>query len=181
MDFIFESRRLIFRHWKESDKADFQKMNSDPAVMEFFPKMLASAESDTLADKIIIHLKKYNYGLWAVETKEENGFIGFIGFNNTLFEADFTPCIEIGWRLKKEAWGKGLATEGARRCLEYGFETLGFTTVYSFTAVLNERSSNVMKKIGMEQAGYFNHPNIAIDNRLNKHVLYKITKDNYKK
>lgn len=100
--------------------------------------------------------------------------IGFIGFHIATFEADFTPCIEIGWRLKRDAWGKGYATEGARACLEFGFTNLNFKEVYSFIAKINKPSQNVMKKIGMHYVKDFNHPKIERNSNLCRHVLYVI-------
>lgn len=171
---FFESERLIFRQWKESDKEYFSRMNSDPQVMEFFPKQLNKLESDLRANQIIESIETNNYGLWAVEIKESNQFIGFIGLNFTDFNSEFTPCIEIGWRLGKEYWGYGYATEGAKEVLHYGFQVLKLDEVYSFTSKINVRSENVMKKIGMSKKGEFYHPNIEKDNKLCLHVLYKI-------
>ena len=102
-------------------------------------------------------------------------FIGFIGLAWCEMEADFTPCAEIGWRLKKSAWGKGYATEGATRCLAYGFEELQFKEIYSFTTTTNIRSERVMQKIGMSKVGVFEHPKMAIGHPLRPHVLYHIS------
>lgn len=109
-----------------------------------------------------------------MEVKESKEFIGFIGFHRPSFEADFTPCIEIGWRLKRDAWGKGYATEGAKACLKYGFTELNFKEVYSFTAKINKPSEKVMKKIGMQYVKEFDHPKLEPNNKLCKHVLYVI-------
>lgn len=179
MKIIFESERLNFRLWKEGDKSAFAEMNSDLKVMEFFPKALTENESDLLYQSINDKMEEKNFGLWAVEIKKEKEFIGFIGFNIPNFESDFTPCIEIGWRLKKEAWGRGYATEGARECLAYGFAILNFPEVFSFTSSLNTPSENIMKKIGMQKVGEFKHPNLPDTSPLKKHLLYKITKDEY--
>lgn len=123
---------------------------------------------------IVDKIKENGYGLFAVEEKETNEFLGFIGFHRATFEADFTPCIEFGWRLKKAAWGKGFATEGAAGCLQYGFTKLSFTDIYSFTAEVNTPSQNVMRKIGMKYVKDFDHPKLKQDSILKKHVLYHI-------
>lgn len=112
-----------------------------------------------------------------MEVKATNEFIGFIGFHTATFESDFTPCIEIGWRLKKEAWGKGYATEGAKACLEYGFEELGFDEIYSFTADINEPSKQVMRKIGLKFLTEFDHPKVDPDSTLREHVLYYVQRN----
>lgn len=176
----FETERLGFRRWKEEDKIPFAKMNANKEVMKYFLHELSRKQSDEFVDKINNHFKQYGFGLWAVELKETREFIGFIGFFKATFQSHFTPCIEIGWRLDSRYWNKGYATEGAKACLEYGFDTLGFEDIYSFTSQINKPSINVMKKIGLKQVDTFNHPRIENDNPLSLHVLYKIDKVSFK-
>jgi len=169
-----ETARLQLRDWKEADLEPFCELNADSRVMRYFPKTLSPEETTVFYHAIVSELKECGFGLYAVEVKESKAFIGFIGFHRAAFEADFTPCLEIGWRLKQEAWGKGFATEGAEACLQYGFNKLGFSDIYSFTADINEPSKNVMKKIGMDFVKTFSHPKVEKDSPLNQHVLYHI-------
>lgn len=175
-----ETPRLGLRQWKEEDTLLFAEMNSSSEVMRYFPSTLTKEQSDEFLRKIVAHFKKHGYGLWAAEIKQTQEFIGFIGFYNATFEAEFTPCVEIGWRLDNKFWGKGYATEGAKACLKYGFGTLGFKEIYSFTAAINKPSIKVMKKIGLTKQGEFNHPRVEKDSPLLRHVLYKINKAEYK-
>lgn len=170
------TKRLRFRTWLETDRQPFAELNADPVVMEFFPKTLDRAESDAFVDRIERHLGGRNYGLWAVELLANQKFIGYIGFNYTGFQSEFTPCIEIGWRLARAFWGKGYATEGATACLKYGFAQLRFDKVYSFTSVLNKRSERVMQKIGMHRAKTFMHPKLEPSHPLCEHVLYHVNR-----
>lgn len=172
MQYEFESERLRFRHWSKEDQRPFQIINSDPDVMEFMPKILCADESDAFIGRIEKHFEDHGFGLWAVEEKATSSFIGYIGFYTAEFESEFTPCIEIGWRLAKEHWYKGYATEGAMACLGYGFSKLGLNEVYSFTSVVNTRSINVMEKIGLTKAGEFEHPKLEEGHPLRRHVLY---------
>lgn len=149
-------------------------MNSDPVVMEFFPSILTTDQSLAFIQRIQQHFKERGYGLYAVETLDKHEFIGFIGFAHPHFDSFFTPCVEIGWRLGKQYWGEGLATEGAQGCLNYGFTTLGFRDIYSFTATINTRSERIMSKIGMKHIGEFNHPTLPDNSPLQRHVLYHI-------
>jgi ribosomal-protein-alanine N-acetyltransferase len=176
----FESSRLVFRDWKEEDLEGFRNMNHDPQVMEYFCNILSDDETDLVYQRIKAEFKQYGYGLYAVEIKDTNEFIGFIGFHWATLQVEFAPCIEIGWRLKKEAWGNGYATEGAKACLAHGFDRLGFNEVYSFTSKVNTRSENVMKKIGMVKKMEFSHPQIDENSILCKHVLYHITSLQYR-
>ncbi|MDU2024744.1 MAG: GNAT family N-acetyltransferase [Finegoldia magna] len=168
----FETERLIFRDWKKEDEHKFVEMNNDSDVMKFFPKKLNESESLELLTKIKSNFEKNGFGLYAVESKEKNEFVGFLGFNIAEFESDFTPCIEIGWRFRKEFWGEGLATEGASKCLKYGLEELDFKQIYSFTADINIPSKRVMEKIGLNFYKTFNYPNVKEGHILEKHVLF---------
>ncbi len=172
--YIFNSDRLGFRHWQDADVSLFAEMGKDPAVMEFFPKTLTEQESAAMVNRINGHFEEKGYGLYAVDELATQDFIGYIGFATPGFQADFTPCLEIGWRLRREVWGRGLATEGALKCLGYGFQTFHFPEVVSFTAAINHRSIRVMQKIGMQQAGLFFHPLLEEESPLREHVLYKI-------
>lgn len=122
------------------------------------------------------HFLENGFGLYVVENTITQEFLGYTGFMIANFEASFTPCVEIGWRFKKQYWGKGYATEAAKACLNYGFDTLGFDKIYSFTATPNIKSENVMKRIGMIKTGTFSHPKIDKEHILNLHVIYEIGK-----
>ena len=180
MKHLFTTKRLGFRHWNQEDKIPFAKMNSDKQVMQYFPKTLSSYESDHLVDRICHHFEKYGYGLYAVDSLDSRQFIGFIGFQHTTFQEFFTPCIEIGWRLSPLFWKRGLATEGAKKCLHYGFREIGFNDIYSFTAKTNKPSEKVMKNIGMSHIGEFHHPLVAPKSSLWQHVLYHVSSKSIK-
>ena len=169
---MIETPRLVLRRWREEDRAPFADMNADPAVMEHLPKLLTREESDALFERILAT------NLFAVETRPDATFIGFIGLSKPRFEAPFTPCIEVGWRLARAAWGQGYATEGARASLAYGFDSLGLEEIVSFTVPANVRSRRVMEKLGMTHAPEddFDHPSLAPDHPARRHVLYRLAR-----
>jgi RimJ/RimL family protein N-acetyltransferase len=171
------TERLLLRPWREGDRTPFAALNADPRVMEYFPRCLDRAESDAHADRIESHFARHGFGMWAVELPGIAPFIGFIGLAIARFEAHFTPCVEIGWRLAHEYWGRGYASEGARRALAHGFDQLQLTEIVSFTARVNLRSRAVMERIGMRRdvSGDFDHPALPEDHKLRPHVLYRIT------
>jgi len=179
--YIIETKRLGLRRWQESDSSPFYKLNQDQRVMEFFPKTLTKEESDSMIIRIEENISKNGFGFYAVELLENTQFIGFIGLSIPSFEAEFTPCVEIGWRLDFEFWGHGYATEGATACLDYAFNKLDLSEIVSFTTVTNKRSQTVMQKIGMKKAGEFKHPKLDVGHPLCEHVLYKITKEDFNK
>jgi RimJ/RimL family protein N-acetyltransferase len=170
------TERLHLRRWREADRAPFAALNADPEVMEFFPSTLDSAASDAFADRIAQHVDEHGWGLWAVEVRETGRFIGFAGLAVPRFEARFTPAVEVGWRLSRDAWGFGYATEAARAAVAVGFAELGLTEIVSFTAVGNVRSRAVMERIGMthDPADDFDHPALPAGHRLQRHVLYRL-------
>lgn len=174
MDYLFTSSRLGFRNWKESDKVLFAKMNADKEVLEYFPALLTKQESDNMVDRLQTHFEAHQFTFFAVEIIETKQFIGFIGLINTSFTEFFTPCMEIGWRLAKEFWHKGYATEGAERCLAFAFDTFKAKEIYSFTPIINLASEKVMQRIGMEKKGTFNHPKLDDTSVLKEHLLYRI-------
>ena len=170
-----ESPRLLLRAWQETDRAPFAEMNADPEVLRFFQSALTVEETDVLVDAIGRHFERHGFGLWAVELKETNEFAGFIGLSVLSFQAHFTPCIEIGWRLAARFWNQGLATEGASLVLAFAHDRLGMEEVVSFTAADNLASQRVMEKIGMvrDMKGDFDHPQIPKGHPLCRHVLYR--------
>jgi RimJ/RimL family protein N-acetyltransferase len=151
-------------------------MNADPRVMEFFPKLLDRAESDALAARIRDAFARRGFGLWAVEVPGVADFIGFVGLTVPHFEAHFTPCVEIGWRLARDHWGHGYASEAARAALDFGFWHLGLHEIVSFTTEANQRSRAVMERIGMirSPADDFDYPALPEGHPLRRHVLYRV-------
>jgi RimJ/RimL family protein N-acetyltransferase len=170
------TERLLLRRWRPKDVEAFAAINADPRVMEHFPALLSREESDARYARIAAHFDEHDFGLWAAEIPGEAPFIGFIGIGIPRFEAHFTPCVEIGWRMAKHYWGRGLAPEGARACLAFGFELLKLTEIVSFTVPANMRSRRVMEKIGMihDPGGDFDHPSLPAGHPLSRHVLYRI-------
>ena len=173
--YVISTERLCLRKWLESDSKPFIKMNSDPDVMEYFPQLSTEAETVAMMKRISIAFEKNGFGLWAVENKITNEFLGFTGFMIPQFDSFFTPCIEIGWRFKKESWGQGFATEAAKACLNYGFDNLGFSKIVSFTSSINLKSEKVMQRIGMSYVADFDHPKIEKESRLCRHFLYEVS------
>ncbi|MCC5575346.1 GNAT family N-acetyltransferase [Microtetraspora sp. AC03309] len=171
---MIETERLVLRRWQEKDREPFAALNADPEVMEYFPATLTRERSDALADRVAAEFDDCGFGLWAVELS--GTFIGFTGLSVPRFIAHFTPCVEIGWRLARSAWGHGYATEAARAALRHGFGELGLKEIVSFTAKQNMRSQRVMERIGMtrDPEGDFDHPTLDEDSPLRRHVLYRV-------
>jgi len=176
-----ETERLLLRQWSPSDFPAFAEMNACPEVMEYFPSTLTRSESDSLAARISKSIAERGWGLWALEEKQRGTFLGFTGLSQTPELLPFDPAIEVGWRLSKQSWGNGYATEAATRALEFAFDELGIAEVVSFTSTTNVRSQAVMLRVGMsDTCKNFGHPSVPVASDLHQHVLYRLTKEQWR-
>ncbi len=179
---VAETGRLILRRWLASDREPFARLNADPRVMEFFPAVLSREESDRIvADRIQPHFERHGFGFCAAELRETGAFIGFIGLAVPSFTAHFTPCVEIGWRLAADYWGRGLATEGAREMVRYAFDVLALEAIVALTVPANLRSRRVMEKLGMtrDPSEDFDYPELPAGHPLRRHVLYRLRRQDW--
>ena len=175
------TERLVLRRWTDDDRAGFAALNADPEVMEHFPGVLTAQESDQLMQTIELHFEEFGFGLWAVETLWAPRLVGFAGLAVPTFRTHFTPAVEIGWRFARAEWGNGFATEAAKAALEFGFDQAGLDEILSWTVPANERSQGVMIRLGMTRAPEldFDHPRLVDDDRLRRHVVYRITREEW--
>ena len=171
------TERLLLREWLDGDREPFAALNADPEVAEYLGGPLDRAGSDRLVDRIRARWRSDGHGLWAVERLDDGLFIGFVGLAAPSFDAPFTPCVEVGWRLARSAWGQGFATEAAREAVRFGFEELGLEEIVSFTVPANVRSRAVMERLGMtrDPADDFDHPGRPPGDPLRRHVLYRLS------
>lgn len=178
---IIETERLILRTWIKEDAEAYFQINQDPKVIELLRGPLTMEQVNDFIPAVNNHQDKHGYTLWAVELKETSELMGFIGLNYTDWESHFTPAVEVGWRLGSQFWGKGFATEGAKASLEYGFKQCGLKEIVSFTVPANTRSVRVMEKIGLKRDlnGEFAHPKVDDASPLKRHVLYRLTREDY--
>ena len=161
------------RAWRDDDLAPFAAMNADPVVMEHFPRRLTPEESRAMLDRIRADLARRGWGLWAVDV--DDACAGFTGLAEPRFTAPFTPCVEIGWRLRREFWGRGIGLTAARLAERHAFETLRLRELVSFTAAGNRRSRRLMERLGFnhDPRDDFLHPLLPEDSPLRRHVLYR--------
>lgn len=171
--YLFQSTRLGFRNWLERDLEPMSIINQDPRVMEFFPSLKAKGETADFIERMQKQFLETGMCYFATELLDTGEFAGFIGLGEQTFNSPFTPCIDIGWRLKHSLWGKGLATEGARRCLEYGFTTLGLKKINAIAPKVNLPSISIMSKLGMIKTNEFKHPLLSSSPHIEDCVLYE--------
>jgi RimJ/RimL family protein N-acetyltransferase len=174
---VLSTARLELRHWEDGDLAAFAALNADPEVMQFMARSLSRAESDAFAAAAAAALLGRGWGLWAVDLRAGREFLGCVGLSVPTFAAHFTPCLEVLWRLKRTAWGRGYASEAAGAALAFAFGELAAPEVVAFTVPANLRSRRVMERLGMQHdvAGDFAHPRLAPGHALRPHVLYRLS------
>ncbi|WP_067338394.1 GNAT family N-acetyltransferase [Stappia indica] len=180
---VIETERLILRPWADEDREPFAALNGDPQVMRYFPSVLQRAESDAMVETARQRVLEDGFCFQPAAIKETGRFIGFVGLNRPRHALPFAPCVEVGWRLSRDAWGHGYASEAARAWLRFGFETLGLEEIVSFTTVTNTPSRRVMERIGMErdEAGDFDHPALDPEHPLVRHVLYRLKAEHWRR
>ena len=172
---MIETPRLILRAFRDEDREAFAALNADPAVADWLSGPLSREASDAMAQRINGHIAEHGFGLWAVERKADGRMLGFDGLQRIKPGGlPVGPGIEIGWRLCRDAWGAGYATEAAAAALAWGFANLDSEEILSFTATTNARSEAVMRRIGMSRAAErdFDHPNLADGHPLKRHIVY---------
>lgn len=168
--------RLRLRQWSDADLAPFARLNADPEVMRYFPAPLSREDSDAMVARMRARIDSDGWGLWAVETLDAGDFVGFVGLVPVKETLPFAPAVEVGWRLAREHWHRGYATEAARAAVRFGFEQLGLGEIVSFTAQANRASQAVMDRLGMRRAGAFEHPALAAGSALRAHWLYRLSR-----
>ena len=176
------TQRLVLGTWSDEDAAGLLDLSTDPQVMRYFPALATRDQIQGLVEKHRENLAAGRPGLYAVRVAETGRFIGFVGLSVPWFAASFMPCVEVGWRLRRDAWGHGYATEAARAVLAHGFQTLGLDEIVSFTTVANEPSIAVMRRLGMHRdpTQDFDHPAVPEGHPVRRHVLYRLSADDWR-
>jgi RimJ/RimL family protein N-acetyltransferase len=175
--------RVLLRQWKDSDIDAWAAMNADPEVRRFFPAVLNRAEAQAEADRIRASITQRGWGMWALEIPGVHPFSGFVGLSLPGYEAPWMPAVEIGWRLAPATWHQGYATEGATAALAFAFTHLELPQIVAMSVTTNTPSHSVMERIGMvrDEAADFDHPRVPTDWPLKRHILHRITPEQWRK
>ncbi len=171
--YIFTSERLGFRNWDMTDIDKMHEINSDENVMKYFPTIPTKEQTKEFVERMKKQFENKGFCYFAVDKLEDSELIGFIGLSEQIYEADFTPCVDIGWRIKSSEWNKGFASEGAKKCLDYALNELKLENVYSIAPKINTKSEYIMTKIGLKKQYEFEHSLLTTNDRLKTCVLYK--------
>ncbi|MGC2198601.1 MAG: GNAT family N-acetyltransferase [Stellaceae bacterium] len=171
MSVSLRTSRLLLRPWRDEDIAAFAELSADPVVMQHLVP-LPGWDARRRA-----HWEEHGFGQWVVAIPDQASFIGVVGLETISYEAHFTPAVEVAWRLARDYWGKGYATEAAQAALDYGFEQLSLQEIVAMTVPANWRSRRVMERLGMTRSPEddFDHPRLP-EGPLRRHVLYRLRK-----
>ena len=174
---MITTERLVLRQWKPSDLAPWIALNADPEVMRYFPAVQTPEESEAMMGRNQVYIDQHGFGLWAVERRDDGAFLGFTGLMGLKPENPLHPGVEAGWRLARQAWGQGYASEAAAASLKDGFERLGLNSIVAFTATTNLPSQAVMQRIGMVRREDldFDHPALPRGHVLERHLVWEAT------
>jgi RimJ/RimL family protein N-acetyltransferase len=168
--------RLLMRRWRDADREPYAQMNANPVVMRYFPAVQDRAASDVSIDRMEALFDRQGFGLWALELAGTAEFIGFTGLNPMPDGVPGSGGMEVGWRLAEHAWHHGYATEAAQAAVDVGFNGLGLAEIWSMTAILNEQSQAVMRRLGMTPYARFEHPRIELGHPLRPHVAFRLVR-----
>jgi RimJ/RimL family protein N-acetyltransferase len=152
------TERLRLRRFRAGDAEAYAAINADPLVVRYLGGELDRAASDAQLARIMAHWDEHGFGLWAAELRDDGRMVGFVGLSIPGFLPAVLPAVEVGWRLASDVWGRGLATEGGRAGIEWGFGSLGLDRIISIIDPDNVASVRVAEKLGMRPSRDERHP-----------------------
>jgi RimJ/RimL family protein N-acetyltransferase len=147
---IIRTLRTQLRCWEEADRDAFACMHGHPEVMQDYGGPISRGESDTKFDRYVAAYRQHGFCRWAIE-RREGAFLGYAGIMPSRLDHPIGSHIEIGWRLMRQAWGQGYATEAARAALNDAFARMGFAEAVAYTAPDNLRSRAVTNRLPLER------------------------------
>ncbi len=151
-------------------------LSADSEVMEHFPATLSRVEVALLIARLEAGFERDGYGFWAVELRADRTLAGFVGLSPVPADIPLAPAVEIGWRLARPQWGRGIAREAAAAALAHGFGPLGLDEILAYTSAANDRSRRLMERLGMrrDEESDFDHPRVEPGSPLARQVVYRL-------
>jgi RimJ/RimL family protein N-acetyltransferase len=145
------TKRLLLRQWQQDDLAPFVEMSADPEVMAYIGDGTPRTNKEAAAsfNQIRKGWAKSPFGLFAIELLDNQQFIGFCGLSEPTFLPEVLPSVELGWRLRRDMWGRGLASEASSAVADWAFDTLNQQRLVSVIHVNNLASRKLAEGLGM--------------------------------
>lgn len=173
---MIETDRLLLRAWRKRDEAPYHAIKSDPRVMATLGPLPSREESDRTLQRFIKAERAHGFTFWAIERRSDRTLLGYAGLLPTPEGTPVEGEVEIGWGLGSAHWGQGYAREAAAAALGWGWRNTRERRIVAMTTPANERSWGLMQRLGMRRdwGGDFDHPALAEDDPLRRHVTYRI-------
>ncbi|MDT0576223.1 GNAT family N-acetyltransferase [Croceicoccus sp. F390] len=178
--FHAQTERLILRDWQEADLAPFLEATNTPVVMRWLGGVMEQAGAQAMLDRVQFYQREHGFTFWILQRKEDGGhlageILGFCGLKRANMEPGPMGDVEIGWRLREDAWGRGYATEAARATMDLAFARFAAPHVVALTVEGNAESRRLMDRLGMERRQDLDFT-AAQDGLWAKHIIiYDIT------
>jgi RimJ/RimL family protein N-acetyltransferase len=175
-DFRLETDRLVLRAWRDSDLDMLRALCADPEVMRYLGPPQSRRELAAALARQQGYQSDKGHSFWPIERKVDGLFLGFCGLQPGAQGAPVNGAVEIGWRLRADAWGKGYAREAAVASLAWAWASLSTPEVVAITTIGNTRSWGLMKRLGMtrDPREDFDHPALPEGDPLRPHFIYRI-------
>jgi RimJ/RimL family protein N-acetyltransferase len=180
-DFRLETPRLILRDWTEADWSPFFHHTNTPAVMRWLGGVMDDAGRALARERLEFYQREHGFTFWLVERKRDGGHLsgeplGFCGFKRSNQQGGPVGDMEIGWRLREDAWGHGYAREAAQECMRLGFERFGVPHMVALTVERNQASWGLMRRLGMRRRPDLDFRNTDFDAESGTIIVYSITR-----
>jgi len=172
---VIETERLTLRNWRAEDRAPFKALCNSPEVMACLGGIASDEQIDAGIARIQACAEANGFCFWAMERRADSAFLGFCGLKIALEPGlPVEGEIEIGWRLRQDAWGQGYAREAALASLRWAWANLPAPRVIAMTVAANRRSWGLMERIGMTRRAEldFGHPSFPETHHLHRHIVY---------
>ncbi len=178
-EFRHETDRLVLRDWRDEDWAPFWAATNTPAVMRWLGGVADDAKRQGAQDRLLSYTPDHGHTFWVVERKDDGAILGFCGLKRCNQQGGPIGMMEVGWRLREDAWGKGYAKEAAKASLDLAFERFGADEVVALTVMGNEGSWGLMKRLGMRRREDLDFENADFDKDNPVIIVYSIARDEW--
>ena len=176
-DFRHETERLILRDWREEDWEPFWRHTNTPSVMRWLGGVADEEKRKAAQERLQGYRRDFGHTFWVVERKDDSAILGFCGLKRCNQQGGPIGEIEVGWRLREDAWGKGYAREAASASLRLAFENHGALQVVALTVRPNTASWGLMKRLGMDHRPDLDFENDEFGDDII--IVYAITREEW--